>query len=49
MIADNLPRSYLVKQCRELSNKMCHIEALEGGKVSLVEAVFKEHIIFWLP
>ena len=48
MITDSLPRSYLVKQCREQLNKMCHIEALdgnfEGGKVSSVETVFKEHI-----
>ena len=48
MITDSLPRSYLVKQCREQSNKKCHIEALdgnfEGGKVSSVETVFKEHI-----
>ena len=48
MITDNLPRSYLVKQCREQLNKMCHIEALDGnferGKVSSVETVFKELI-----
>ena len=52
MITDNLPRSYLVKQCREQLNKMCHIEALdgnfEGGKVSSVETVFKEHISDYL-
>ena len=44
MITDNLPRSYLVKQCCEQLNKMCHIEALdenfEGGKVSSVEILF---------
>ena len=52
MITDHLPRSYLVKQCHEQLNKMCHIEALdgnfEGGKVSLVETVFKEHISDYL-
>ena len=52
MITDNLPRSYLVKKCREQFNKMCHIEALdgnfEGGKVSSVETVFKEHISDYL-
>ena len=48
MITDSLPRSYLVKQCHDQLNKMCHIKALdgnfEGGKVSSVETVFKEHI-----
>ena len=52
MITDSIPRSYLVKQCREQLNKMCHIEALDGNfvgaKVSSVETVFKEHISDYL-
>ena len=52
MITDSLPRSYLVNQCRDQLNKMCHIEALdgnfEGGKMSSVETVFKEHISDYL-
>ena len=48
MITDSLPRSYLVKQCRDELNKMCKIEPLnakfEGAKVTCVETVFKIHI-----
>ena len=48
MITDSLPRSYLVKQCRDELNKMCKIEPLnakfEGAKVTSVETVFKIHI-----
>ena len=47
MITDSLPRSYLVKQCRDELNKMCKIEPLnakfEGAKVTCVETVFKIH------
>ena len=52
MITDGLPRSYLVKQCRDELNKMCQIDPLhakfEGAKVSSVETVFKEHISAFL-
>ena len=52
MITDGLPRSYLVKKCRDQLNKMCHIDPLdgnfEGAKVSSVETVFKEHISDYL-
>ena len=48
MITDSLPRSYLVKQCRDDLNKMCKIEPLnaqfEGAKVTSVETLFKIHI-----
>ena len=48
MIFDGLPRSYLVKQCRDDLNKMCHLDPLQGkhigAKVSSVEALFQEHI-----
>ena len=48
MITDSLPRSYLVKQCRDELNKMCKIEPLnakfEGAKVTSVKTVFKIHI-----
>ena len=48
MITDSLPRSYLVKQCRDQLNKMSKIEPLnakfEGAKVTSAETVFKIHI-----
>ena len=48
MITDSLPRSYLVKQCRDELNKMCKIEPLnakfEGAKVTSAETVFRIHI-----
>lgn len=48
MTVDGLPRSYLVKQCRDELNKMCHIDPLQGmytgAKVSSVASVFEQHI-----
>ena len=48
MTIEGLPRSYLVKQCRDNLNKLCHIDPLKGNhigaKVSSVEALFHEHI-----
>ena len=48
MTFDDLPRSYLVKQCRDDLNKMCHIDPLQGkhigAKVSSLEALFQEQI-----
>ena len=52
MITDGLPRPYLVKQCRDQLNKLCHIDPLngnfEGAKVSSVAAVLKENISDYL-
>ena len=48
MTIDGLPRSYLVKQCRDDLNKMCCIDPLQGkytgAKVSSVAAVLEQHI-----
>ena len=48
MMVDGLPRSYLVKQCRQDLNSMCHLEGLKGqfpgAKVSSVENLFADHI-----
>ena len=48
MTFEGLPRSYLVKQCRDNLNKLCHIDPLKGNhtgaKVNSVEALFQEHI-----
>ena len=45
MTIDDLPRSYLVKQCRDNLSKMCHIDPLQGkyneAEVSSVAAVFE--------
>ena len=42
MTFESLPRSYLVKQCRDDLNKICHIDPLQGkyigAKVSSMEA-----------
>ena len=43
-----LPRSYLVKQCRQDLNRMCHLEGLKvqfpGAKVSSVENLLADHV-----
>jgi len=48
MTFNGLPRSYLVKQCQDDLNKLCHIEPLQGkyigAKVSSVKSLFQEHI-----
>ena len=48
MTIDGLPRSYLVKQCRDDLNKMYHIDPLQGNytgaKVSSVAAILEQHI-----
>ena len=48
MAFEGLPRSHLMKQCRDDLNKMCHIEPLQGKyigtKVNSVEELFQEHI-----
>ena len=48
MMVDGLPRSYLVEQCCQDLNKMCHLEGLKGkfpgAKVSSVEQVLVVHI-----
>jgi hypothetical protein len=45
MIADDLPRSYLVKQKRDQLSKICHISSMsgdaEGAQVSLKELLKK--------
>ena len=52
MTIDGLPRSYLVKQCRDDLNKMCHIDPLQGkhigAKVSSVGDLLKEHVQHYL-
>ena len=48
MTVDGLPRSYLVKQCRQDLNSMCHLEGLKGqfpgAKVSSVKNLLADHI-----
>ena len=48
MTINGLPRSYLVYQCQDDLDKMCHIDPLQGkytgAKLSSVASVFKQHI-----
>ena len=48
IMVDGLPRSYLVKQCHQDLNSMCHLEGLKGqfpgAKVSSVEHLLADHI-----
>ena len=48
MTFDGLLRSYLVKQCRDHLNKMCHIDPPQekhiAAKVSSVGDLFQEHV-----
>ena len=52
MMVDGLPRSYLVKQCRQDLNNMCHLEGLKGkfpgAKVSSVENLLADHISHYI-
>lgn len=43
---ETLPRSYLVKQCKDSLNQLCHIERtpgnIEGAQVDFYDALRKE-------
>jgi hypothetical protein len=48
MLHQGLPRSYLIKQCRDDLNAMCHIDRLpgssQGAKVHSIREVIVEHV-----